>query len=104
MALPPSGNPPESNSLPPSPQGSGSRNRSATLVRLLEICARDSDLQQRLQRTGSLHEFMAACQAAGHLLEARELQLWAHCKEFDAPWWPWAELDAQARARFFSGN
>ncbi len=92
------------NSLHSSLEAPRSRNRSASLVHFLEICTRDLDLQQRLRQTASLHDFVAACEAAGHALKVRELQLWAHCEDFDAPWFPWAGLDRQVRANFFRGN
>lgn len=49
-----------------------------------------------------LSELVALAQQHGHVLNPRELQLWAHSSCFDGPWWPWAGDDgARERVAFF---
>lgn len=70
------------------------------MIGFLQACPSDLQLQKTLRQAGSLQEVIQLAQAVGYPIELRELQLWAHCPQFDAPWWPWASLDAAGRVRF----
>lgn len=62
----------------------------------------DQSLQQQVRAMSGLSELVALAQQHGHVLNPRELQLWAHSSCFDGPWWPWAGHDgARERVAFF---
>jgi predicted ribosomally synthesized peptide with nif11-like leader len=67
---------------------------------LLSVAA-DPDLQSRCKAAKDLAGLMQLAKATGFAITARDLQLWAHDKSFDAPWWPWAEGNRMQRMAFF---
>ena len=75
--------------------------RSSALTGFLKEAAQNQPLQERLRQVRSLRELTKVAEAAGHPVEVLELQLWAHCEAFKAPWWPWAESTETERLAFF---
>ena len=71
---------------------------------LLEAVEASKALQQSLASASSLAELVERARQAGHAIQSRELQLWAHHSAFQASWWPWAGLGARQRTQFFQGG
>jgi len=75
--------------------------RSESLRGFLEAAEASEVLRQSLGSAASLTELVEVARAAGHAIQPRELQLWAHHSAFQASWWPWAGLSARQRTQFF---
>jgi predicted ribosomally synthesized peptide with nif11-like leader len=78
--------------------------KSHALGQFFQSVAVDSALQAQCAAVEDLQQLVTVAKAAGFVITARELQLWAHDEAFAASWWPWAAGGESARKRFFRGE
>lgn len=77
--------------------------KSSGFQSFLQAVAADPALQTQCAAVRDLAQLVQLAQSAGFAVTARELQLWAHDKVFDAPWWPWSGASRTERSTFFRG-